>query len=169
MNTEIATTPDTASQMDSSERFIRFSLGEEEYAMPLLRVREVIAMPDITPIPQTPPYFLGIMNLRGQVITIIDLRTKLSIKPSNGAEVAVIICDLGSICIGVVVDSINAVLTPKAGEISDRPSMQGGKNSEYITGVYRKEQGLVLLLDVSKLLSVEDQGALAKAQPKKAS
>lgn len=164
MNTEVATTE----SQNNGERFIRFSLGEEEYAMPLLRVREVIAMPDITPIPQTPPYFLGIMNLRGQVITILDLRTKLSIKPANGGEVAVIICDLGSICIGVVVDSINSVLTPKEGEISERPAMQGGKNSDYITGIYRKEAGLVLLLDISKLLSVEDQSAVAKAQPKKA-
>lgn len=165
MNTEGT---DTAMQTDSSERYIRFSLGEEEYAMPLLSVREVIAMPDITRIPQTPPYFLGIMNLRGQVITILDLRTKLGIKPANTSEVAVIICDLSSICIGVVVDSINSVLTPKTGEISERPVMQGGKNSEYITGIYRKEAGLVLLLDISKLLSVEDQGALAKTQTKKA-
>lgn len=150
-----------------SERYIRFSLGEEEYAMPLLRVREVIAMPDITSIPQTPSYFLGIMNLRGQVITILDLRTKLGIKPANTSEVAVIICDLGSISIGVVVDSINSVLTPKAGELSERPTMQGGKAADYITGVYRKEAGLVLLLDISKLLSVEDQG-VAKSQAKKA-
>lgn len=149
-----------------NDRFLRFSLGEEEYAVPLLRVREVIAMPEVTPIPQTPSYFLGIMNLRGQVITILDLRTKLGIKPLNGPEVSVIICDLGSLCVGVVVDSINSVISPKKEEIAEKPDLRANKSVEYITGVYRKEKGLVLLLDVAKVLSFEDHQSIAGAARK---
>ena len=144
-------------------RFLGFSLGTEEYAIPLLEVREVIAMPDITPVPNTPPYFLGLMNLRGQVISIVDLRQKLGIKASSSVETGVIICDLSPLCLGVVVDSINSVLAPEASEISERPELQGQKNSSYITGVFRKDKKLILLLDIAKTLSVADHVAAAQA------
>jgi len=147
----------------ASERYLRFSLGEEEFAIPLLRVREVIAVPDVTPIPQSPNYFLGVINLRGQVITVVDLRTKLGIKPLNSSEMAVVICDLGSISLGVVVDSINSVVTPRAEDISERPELKNQKASEYITSVYRHEKGMVLLLDITRLFSFEDQNTAGRA------
>lgn len=149
------------------ERFLSFSLGEEEYAIPLLVVKEVIAVPEITPIPFTPPHFLGIMNLRGQVISIIDFRTKLGIKPHASAETAVIICDLSPLSLGVVVDSINSVISPKASELSDKPDVQSSRNTDYITGVYRHDNELVLLVDIAKALSVEDLQALASTSHKK--
>lgn len=149
-------------------RFLCFSLGEEDYAIPLLSVREVIAIPDTTKIPGTPSYFLGIMNLRGQVISVLDLRSKFQIKPKQGAETAVIICDLSPLCIGVVVDSINFVFTPNAEETSPKPELQGSKNADAIIGVYRKEQNLVLFLDIMKALNVEDHSALKQVTKKAA-
>lgn len=143
------------------DRFLSFSLGEEEYAIPLLVVKEVIAVPDITPIPFTPTHFLGIMNLRGQVISIMDFRTKLGIKPKAGSETAVIICDLAPLVIGVVVDSINSVVSPNAEEISDKPDVQSSKNTDFITGVFRKAKDLVLLVDIAKALSLEDLRVVA--------
>lgn len=150
----------------TGERFIHFSLGKEDYAIPLLRVREVIAPPEVTAIPQTPNYFLGIMNLRGQVITVLDLRTKLGIKPLNGPEMAVIIADLGGLCVGIVVDSINSVLSPKADELREKPDLPAAKAAEYVTGVYRGQNKLVLLLDVVKVLSLEDHQSIAASQRK---
>ncbi|OQW47966.1 MAG: hypothetical protein A4S09_14305 [Proteobacteria bacterium SG_bin7] len=138
------------------ERFLSFSLGTEEYAIPLLTVKEVIAMPEITPLPHTPSHFLGIMNLRGQVISIVDLRIKLAIKPSNSVETAVIICDLGTLNLGVVVDSVNSVLSPKDNELSGKPAIQSTKNMDYVTGVYRKDKKLILFLDVATSLDVKD-------------
>jgi purine-binding chemotaxis protein CheW len=126
-----------------------------------LSVKEVIALPDTTPIPQTPPYFLGIMNLRGQVISVIDLRTKLNIKPSDSTEVSVIICDLSPNCIGVVVDSINCVLYPSFAEISEKPEIQNNAATEYITNVYRRENQLVLFLDIGRTLSGTDHRLVA--------
>lgn len=145
------------------ERFLSFSLGAEEYGMPLLKVREVIAMPEITPIPFTPTHFLGIMNLRGQVISILDLRTKFNIKPKNSEETSVIICDIGGAGLGVVVDSVNSVIAPKMSEMSEKPDIDS-KKSDIITGVYRKDKKLILLLDVNKALSTEDQMAMQKAK-----
>lgn len=148
--------------LKNSDRYLCFLLGKEEYALPLLDVKEVIALPDITPVPQTPPYFLGIMNLRGQVISILDLRSKLGIKTSESPETAVIICDLKPNSIGVVVDSINSVINPTADQISEKPEIQSQRSTDYITSVYRDKERLILLLDISKTLNVADQQAIAR-------
>ena len=154
--------------ISTGERFLCFSLGSEDYAIPLLSVKEVIAVPEITPLPFSPPHFLGIMNLRGQVISVVDLRQKLGIKPKPGAETAVIICDLAQICLGVVVDSINSVLSPEPENVSEKPEAQGSKASEFITGVYRKNEQLIVFLSIAKTLSLEDQKTIGTASKAKA-
>lgn len=150
-------------QFDGGERFLSFSLGQEEYAIPLLSVKEVIALPEITPVPQTPPHFLGIMNLRGQVISVMDLRAKLSIKPNTSGETAIIICDLKPNSVGVVVDAINSVLSPSRQEISDKPEIKSQRNTEYIKGVFRHQEKLILLLDIGRTLDLSDQRAIAQS------
>lgn len=146
-----------------TERYLLFSLGKEDYAMPLLTVREVIAIPNVTPIPHSPSHFLGLMNLRGQVISVLDLRQKLGIKPNESGEESVIICDLAPLCLGVVVDSINSVLAPSEGSISDPPDSKVARNVDYLTGVCRNGDKLVLLVDIAKALSVEDVRAIKRA------
>ena len=149
--------------LDQTEnRFLCFSLGEEQYAIPLLSVREVIAPPEITRVPQTSAHFLGITNLRGQVISIIDMRVKLSIKPGNSSETAVIICDLYPNSIGVIVDSINSVISPTPDQISEKPEIPGSKNTEYIKNVMRVDGKLILLLDIAKTLGAADHQMNAK-------
>lgn len=152
----------TKQRTGAHDRYLSFSLGAEKYAIPLLCVKEVIAVPDITAIPFTPLHFLGIMNLRGQVISVMDFRIKFGIKIVPSAETAVIICDLNPLCLGVVVDSIDCVLAPKESELSDKPEIQSNKATDYITGVYRREKDLVLLLDIAKAMDVEDLRAIAK-------
>jgi purine-binding chemotaxis protein CheW len=104
------------------------------------------------------------MNLRGQVISIIDLRAKLGIKPRPSDETAVIICDLAPICLGVVVDAIVQVIAPEPGEFSEKPELQTNRNSDYITRVYRREESLVLLIDITKALGVGDLALASKSQ-----
>jgi purine-binding chemotaxis protein CheW len=147
----------------SGERYLCFLLGQENYAIPLLSVKEVIAPPEITPVPQTPNYFLGIMNLRGQIISVMDLRSKLGITPSSTSEKSIIICDLKPNSIGVVVDAIDSVYCPTAEEISDKPEIQSQRNTDYIDGVFRHNGKLVLLLDIVKSLSLGDHQAVARA------
>lgn len=150
------------------ERYLSFSLGNEEFAIPLLKVKEVIGVPEVTSVPFTPPYFLGIMNLRGQIISVMDLRQKLGIKPVNKNETAVIICDFGHISLGVVVDSINSVAMPKPEELSDRPQMGQEKFSEFIMGVITRESRLTLILNIAKCLNVEDLKAIERSKSPKA-
>lgn len=144
------------------ERYLSFTLGQEDYAIPLLSVKEVIALPEVTPMPFTPPHFVGIMNLRGQVISVIDLRQKLGIKSGAAAETSVIICDLSPMVLGVVVDSINFVLSPDPSEMTEKPEMQGSRNTDYISSVYRKEEKLIMFLDIRKTLGVSDVQAGTK-------
>ncbi len=141
-------------------RFIEFSLGSEDYAVPLLMVREVISVPDTTPIPKAPPHFLGIMNLRGQVISVVDLRKKLKVEPRKDKEEAVIIVDIGSMNIGVVVDSINKVLAFSKEDVCEMPEVESQINTQYIQGVYKKENSLTVLLDLAKVLDLKDFEAL---------
>jgi purine-binding chemotaxis protein CheW len=142
-------------------RFIEFSLGGEDYAIPLLMVREVISVPDTTPIPKAPTHFLGIMNLRGQVISIVDLRKKLKVDSRQDKEEAVIIVDIGSMNIGVVVDSINKVLAFSPEEVCEMPEVESQLNTQYIQGVYKKEKTLTVLLDLAKVLDLKDYEALS--------
>jgi purine-binding chemotaxis protein CheW len=154
----------------SKNRYLCFTLGLEEYAVPLTCVKEVIALPEVTPVPQTAVYFKGIMNLRGQVISIIDLRVKLGIKAIIKDENVVIICDLQGSSIGVIVDSVNRVIHPEEKDISSKPEVQGQKNVDYLMGVVRKDQQLILLIDLAKSLSFADQQTILNqtTNPKKA-
>lgn len=146
------------------ERYLTFSVGVEDYAIPLLRVKEVIAVPETTPLPYSPPYFTGIMNLRGQVISVLDIRKKLGVQPTKGIEEnAVIIVDLDPIYVGVIVDSVNNVLLFSNDEFGYVPEMEHKRASEFLIGVAKKDDKLILLVEIEKILDVEDL-MLAKKQ-----
>lgn len=147
--------------------YLRFSLHNESYALPLLSVKEVIAMPEITKLPNTPKHFMGIMNLRGQIISIIDLRAKFNIANSFGAETTVIICDIKPFCIGIVVNSVDSVLSVNDENIKSKPEIESDKKTDYITGVVSVDEQLILLIDIAKALDVAEQ-QLLEAQARKA-
>jgi purine-binding chemotaxis protein CheW len=154
----------SAGTSSDGQRYLAFSLNEEEYAIPLLHVKEVIALPEVTQIPYTPSHFLGIMNLRGQVISIVDLRLKFKMKKADKtSETTVVICDFDSAVLGVVVDSVNCVMALKEGDIAPKPEIESSVNSGYITGVTKRDKKLVVLLNLAKALSVEDRQAMNKA------
>lgn len=150
-----------STNMDLS-RFLEFSLGKSEYAIPLLIVKEVLSIPSTTPIPNSPAYFMGLMNLRGQVISIIDLRKKMKVSPKEHNEEAVIIVDLDGLNIGVVVDSINNVLAFSSEEVSEMPDVDSQLQSHYIAGVYKKAHSLTVLLDVAQVLDLKDLELVSK-------
>ncbi len=146
------------------DRFLEFSLGDENYAIPLLDVREVIAIPNTTPIPYAPAHFVGIMNLRGQVISILDLRKKMNIQEKqDNEEAAVIIVDLNPIFVGVIVDSVNTVLAIGESEVSPAPSLENLK-SDYIHGIYRKNDSMTILVDIGKLLDIRDMKVIQEGK-----
>ncbi|MFZ4714722.1 MAG: chemotaxis protein CheW [Bacteriovoracaceae bacterium] len=146
------------------EKYLEFSLGTENYAIPLLRVKEVIPVPQTTVVPNSPNYFKGIMNLRGLIISIIDLRAKLGIntKKNEHVEEAVIIVDVDGYNIGLIVDSINHVLSFSLDKVSEIPEVKSQNNAQYIMGVYRSENSLTVLLDLKGILSFTELSKITK-------
>lgn len=154
--------------MSNESRYLCFNLGAEELAIPLLTVKEVIGLPEVTPLPQAPAYFKGIMNLRGQILSILDLRTRLGIKPASQDETSVIILDLNESSIGVIVDRVNSVLQIEEKDLAPKPTVDNSKTHEYINGVYRKDDKLVLIIDVARILSTQDKQTATQATKKAA-
>jgi purine-binding chemotaxis protein CheW len=155
------------SNRTGTERYLAFTLSQERFAIPLLAVKEVVAMPETTRVPHTPPHFLGIMNLRGQIISVFDLRLKLGLPAETGAETSVIICDFAPLCFGVVVNSVDSVMALTSDDIAERPEIESRMNSEYITGVTKSADRLVLLLNLAKALNVDDHLAMRHAANQK--
>lgn len=157
MSTEENKKPSKARQADTSERYLTFLLGKEQYAIPLLQVKEVIEMSEPTPIPQTPSYYKGVINLRGQVISVLDLRSKLQLTQiQDGPKTAIIILDLDpTLCLGVIVDRINSVLAFHPEDVSPAPETLSSKE-QYLTGVARRDNRMTLILDIRAALSIQD-------------
>ena len=143
--------------------FLQFDLGNESYGVKLLSVKEVITVPEVTPLPNGPSYFQGIMNLRGQIISIVDLRKKLGIKSkSNIDEDAVVIVDFDGVSIGLIFDSINKVLSFDLSQLVEIPEVQSQVNSKYIQGVHRGDEKLTLVLDLAKIFNLVELQEFSK-------
>ena len=137
-----------------SLRFLEFMLGQESYAVELLKVKEVITPPELTPIPKSPAHVCGLMNLRGLILTVVDLRKKLGITPDeDSSQNGVIIFDLGERLVGVVVDSIQKVLNIPKEKIKSVPDTD--KSSGYIVGVLQQEAKLTMWIEPSLLLETD--------------
>lgn len=141
-------------KMSDGKRFLEFNLGDEAYVVELLKVREVITPPELTPIPKSPPYVCGLMNLRGIVLTVIDLRKKLGITPiKNQAESSVIIFELEENLVGAWVDTVSRVITVKEDQIKPVPDMDATVVTQNLSGVIKQQDRLALWLDVDKFIS----------------
>ena len=149
-------------KVDNQLRYLEFTLGEEHFAIPLLAVRELISVPETTEVPFSPKYFVGIMNLRGQVISIIDLRKKMSIARNEElTEEAVIIVEYGDISLGVIVDEICKVLAVIEDQIQEIPSIEA-KSNEGHNKVFKNGENLVQLMDLDSILNVKELTKLTK-------
>jgi purine-binding chemotaxis protein CheW len=151
-------------QRDTIElrQFISFSVGEEEYGLELLRVKEVIRVREITWLPKAPSFVKGIINLRGDVIPIIDLRDKFGLEPrEHTAMTRVIVVEVEGRLMGMVVDSASQVVRIPADQIDPPPPVMGVLSKEFITGVGKLDEKLVILLNADAVLTVEEKIALS--------
>lgn len=139
------------------KRYLEFMLGEESYAVELLKVKEVLTPPELTAIPKAPSYVLGLMNLRGLVLTVIDLRKKMGITPKNDInQNAVIIFDLEDRYVGVLVDSIQKVLNVSVENIKPIPDEEAN-SSKHLMGILDHESKLTMWVDPHTLLESSAQ------------
>ena len=138
-------------------KFLTFALSSEEYGIEILRVREIIGLMDITTVPQTPDYMKGVINLRGKVIPVVDLRLKFSmLEEEPTQETCVIVVEVDNTSIGIIVDSVSEVSDISGGDIEEAPGVGQGIDTSFITGLGKVKDKIIILLDIEKVLSSEE-------------
>ena len=142
-------------------KYLTFFLGKEEYGLEILKVREIIGMMDITPVPRTPNFIRGVINLRGKVIPVIELRLKFGMETvANTNETCIIVVQAGGVEIGIVVDRVFEVTDIDAAQIQEAPSFGSTVDTDYILGIGKSAGRVKLLLDIDKVLSPEEVGEM---------
>lgn len=153
--------------VDKEGKYLTFSLAGEEYGIEITKVREIIGMLPITTVPQTPDSIKGVINLRGKVIPVVDLRLRFGMDEVDYTETTcILVVDLtgqaGNILMGVVVDTVSEVLSVKAEDIEDAPTFGTKLDTDYIRGMAKIEAGVKILLDIDKVLNQEELGLTEK-------
>jgi purine-binding chemotaxis protein CheW len=138
-------------------KYLTFSLAGEEYGIGILKVREIIGMMTVTPVPQTPEFVRGVINLRGKVIPVIDLRVRFGLEAAACTERTCIIvveihAETGSVPMGIVVDAVSEVLNIRGADIENTPSFGVKLNTDFILGMAKTDSGVKILLDIDKVL-----------------
>jgi purine-binding chemotaxis protein CheW len=153
---------------DREGKYLTFTLDKEEYGIGILKIKEIIGMMPITPVPRTPEHVKGVINLRGKVIPVVDLRLRFGMDAIDYNErTCIIVVEIegqsGTVMIGTVVDSVSEVLNIKGDDIEDTPTFGTRLNTDYILGMAKMEGGVKILLDIDKVLSHDELALLKKA------
>ncbi len=148
-------------------KYLTFFLAEEEYGIGILKIKEIIGMMPITTVPRTPEFVKGVINLRGKVIPVIDLRLRFAMEEINYSERTCIIVveigeQVGTVQIGIVVDAVSEVLNIKSDEIADTPTFGSKLDTDYILGMAKMEGGVKILLDIDTVLNDQEVTLLQK-------
>jgi purine-binding chemotaxis protein CheW len=149
-------------------KYLTFTLAEEEYGIGILKIKEIIGMMAITTVPQTPKFVKGVINLRGKVIPVIDLRLRFGMESMDYTErTCIIVVEIdgtaGTVQIGIVVDAVSEVLNITGKDIEDTPTFGTELNTNYILGMAKMEGGVKILLDIDRVLNDDEISVLEKA------
>jgi purine-binding chemotaxis protein CheW len=153
---------------DHEGKYLTFSLSEEEYGIGILKVKEIIGMMPITKMPQVPSYIKGVINLRGKVIPVVDLRLKFGLEEMEYTDRTCIIVmeiksDTGRVMMGIVVDAVSEVLNIKATDIEDTPTFGVRLETDFILGMAKAGGGVKILLDIDKVVSTQETAIVCEA------
>jgi len=148
-------------------KYLTFNLGEEGYGLEILKVQEIIGIQTITKIPRTPEYVKGVINLRGKVIPVIDLRLKFSMEEQEITRESCIIVvqvqrEHAALIIGILVDEVSEVLDIAEGQIEAAPSLGTHADTKFILGMAKTENAVKILLDIDRVLSAQEMEQLQK-------
>ena len=162
MSSQVAQKPSGSSvgdgKKDVSGKYLTFFLEGEEYGLEILKVQEIIGMLTITPVPRTPEFMRGVVNLRGKVIPVVDLRLKFGMEAAEQTdETCIIVVQARGMEMGIVVDRVSEVLNIAADDIEDAPAFGHDVNTDYILGIGKSDGRVKLLLDIVKVLASEEE------------
>lgn len=157
MNTETATNNGTSGMNSAAGEYLTFVLGAEEYGLEILKVQEIRGYDAVTPIANTPEFIKGVVNLRGKIVPIVDLRIKFNLGKVNYDEfTVVIILNLSGRIVGIVVDGVSDVMALKEDQLREVPSLVTSIDTKYIVGLATVEQQMLILVDIEKLMSSQE-------------
>ncbi len=146
---------------DEILQLVTFTLGEEEYAVDILKVQEINKMKEITRVPNAPFFMEGVINLRGKVIPVINLRNKFGLMSKENDEASrIMIMDIQGIIMGLVVDSVSEVLRIPSSIVEPTPPLSSDISSEYLQGIAKLDERLIILLDMNRLVGKPEDTAL---------
>jgi purine-binding chemotaxis protein CheW len=139
-------------------------LADEHYGLDIAKVVEIIRLQPITPVPRSPAFVKGVMNLRGRIIPVVDLRTRFGMAEAEPTkETRIVVADSSSTRVGLIVDAVSEVLMVSGALIEPTPDVAANLDTAYLRGIAKLGRRLVLLLELDGLFRIEDQGALAGA------
>ncbi len=142
---------------DPVYQLVTFRLEDETYGINVMHVQEVLRVTEIAPVPGAPPYVLGIINLRGNVVTVIDTRSRFGLPPGDIGEASrIVIIESEMQVVGILVDSVAEVVELRGSEIDSAPNVGNEESSKFIQGVATRENDLLIVVDLNKLLSEEE-------------
>jgi len=148
-------------------QLVTFTLGSEEYAVDILKVQEINRMKEITRVPNSPNYVEGVINLRGKVIPVVNLRKKFGLADKDNDEQSrIMIMDIQGITMGLVVDSVSEVLRVPSNIVEPTPPMASNISTEFIKGIAKLEDRLIILLDMDRLLGKAEETLIIEAATK---
>ena len=162
METEILKKTELTGNVSTDElQLVSFNISSEEFGVDILKVQEINRMVEITKVPQAPPYVEGVINLRGKVIPIIDLRKRFNLEmKEHDKNTRIVVVDISGNIMGMIVDAVSEVLRLPADTIEPPPELVTGINSEYVKGVAKLEDRLLIFLDLSKVVDSEEISSL---------
>jgi len=162
---ETTATQDAAVGKSLAGKYLTFVLAGEEYGLEILKVREIIGMMDITAVPRTPAFVKGVINLRGKVIPVVDLRLKFVMPEAERTEeTCVIVAQVGAVEMGIIVDKVSEVLDIEAEEIEDTPSFGVAVDTDFILGIGKAGGKVTILLSIEKVLTKQEVVELASTK-----
>lgn len=142
-------------------KFLTFFLDDEEYGIEILKVREIVGMMGITPVPRTPGHLLGVVNLRGKVIPVTDLRLRFGMESAERtSQTCIIVVQAQEVETGVMVDRVSEVTYIPGDDIQDAPQFGSGVEADYLLGIGKSEGRVTLLLAIDQVLARDDDGAV---------
>jgi purine-binding chemotaxis protein CheW len=161
--TNIDTVYNRAEQLSGDRiQVVSFHLGSEEYGVDISQVQEIIRMVEITHVPRAPRFMEGVINLRGQLIPIIDLRTRFHMpRIEQTKSTRIVVTEIAGKKVGIIVDSVSEVINIPLEQVEDAPDMIAGVGTEYIQGVGKVGDRLIILLDLTMVITGEEKAELA--------
>lgn len=168
MSNAAAQTEQTKALQDKEGKYLTFALGSEEYGLEILKVREIIGYMEITAVPQTPSYVKGVINLRGQVIPVVDLRAKFGMETAEVTdETCIIVVEIHQagrkFSTGIVVDHVQEVLDIEGENIEEAPQFGSSVNTDFILGIGKVGESVKILLDIDKVLGSTELENISQA------